>query len=81
MAFDFFRAISPLEIRIRKRRAGEVIFDPRTDGEWVMTYSSPRVSSTFPRNAFTGVNDRRCNGSEMPNRCQNGNGSFVGTTR
>lgn len=32
------------------------------------------VSSTFPRNAFTGVNDRRCDGSEMPNRCRNGNG-------
>lgn len=48
MAFEFFRAISPLEIRVRPRRAGEVIFDPRTDGEWVMTYSSPRVCATMP---------------------------------
>lgn len=48
MSFEFFRAISPLEIRVRPRRAGEVIFDPRTDGEWVMTYSSPRVCATMP---------------------------------
>ena len=48
MAFDFFRAISPLEIRVRPRRAGEVIFDPREDGNWVISYSSPRVCATMP---------------------------------
>lgn len=46
--FEFFRAISPLEIRVRPRRAGEVIFDPRTDGDWVIDYSSPRVCATMP---------------------------------
>lgn len=48
MAFEFFRAISPLEIRVRPRRAGEVIFNPRTDGDWVIDYSSPRVCATMP---------------------------------
>lgn len=50
MAFDFFRAISPLEIRVRPRRAGEVLLcgDPRDDGNWVINYSSPRVCATMP---------------------------------
>lgn len=46
--FEFFRAISPLEIRVRPRRAGEVIFNSRTDGDWVIDYSSPRVCATMP---------------------------------
>lgn len=33
------------------------------------------VSSIRLANEFTGVNDRRCNGSEMPNCCQNGSPS------
>ena len=50
MAFDFFRAISPLEIKVRPRRAGETILcgDPREDGNWVINYSSPRVCATMP---------------------------------
>ena len=50
MAFDFFRAISPLEIKVRPRRAGETLLcgDPREDGNWVISYSSPRVCATMP---------------------------------
>lgn len=50
MAFDFFRAISPLEITVRPRRAGETLLcgDPREDGNWVISYSSPRVCATMP---------------------------------
>lgn len=50
MAFDFFRAISPLEIRVRPRRAGETLLcgDTREDGDWVINYSSPRVCATMP---------------------------------
>ena len=46
MAFDFFRAISPLEIKVRPRRAGEnvLVGDPRIAGDWIVTYSSPRDS-------------------------------------
>lgn len=36
------------------------------------------ASSIRRANEFTGAGD---NGSEMPNHCQNGNGSFAGTTR
>ena len=50
MAFDFFRAISPLEIRVRPRRAGETLWrgDTREAGDWVINYSSPRVCATMP---------------------------------
>ena len=50
MAFEFFRAISPLEIMVRPRRAGETLLcgDTREDGDWVINYSSPRVCATMP---------------------------------
>ena len=50
MAFDFFRAISPLEIKVRPRRADEALLcgDKRDDGGWVIDYSSPRVCATMP---------------------------------
>lgn len=51
MAIEFFRAISPLEIRVRPRRAGEnvLIGDPRIAGDWIVTYSSPRDSVQVSR--------------------------------
>ena len=51
MAFDFFRAISPLEIKVRPRRAGEnvLVGDPRIAGDWIVTYSSPRDSVQVSR--------------------------------
>ena len=51
MAFDFFRAISPLEIMVRKRLPGETFLegDPRIAGEWIVTYSSPRDSVQVSR--------------------------------
>lgn len=50
MAFEFFRAISPLEIKVRPRRAGEALLcgNPHDDGDWVIGYSSPRVCATMP---------------------------------
>ena len=50
MAFEFFRAISPLEIRVRKRLPGEAFLegDPEKAGEWVVDYSSPRICATMP---------------------------------
>lgn len=50
MAFEFFRAISPLEIRVRKRLSGEALlcWGPREGGDWVINYSSPRVCATMP---------------------------------
>lgn len=50
MAFDFFRAISPLEIKVRPRHAGETLLcgDKHDDGDWVIDYSSPRVCATMP---------------------------------
>lgn len=50
MAFEFFRAISPLEIKVRPRRAGETLLCgySRDDGDWVISYSSPRVCATMP---------------------------------
>lgn len=51
MAFDFFRAIHMLEIRVRKRLPGETFLegDPKKAGEWVIGYSSPRVCATVTR--------------------------------
>ena len=51
MALDFFRAISPLEIKVRPRRDGEdvLIGDPRIAGDWIVTYSSPRDSVQVSR--------------------------------
>lgn len=51
MAFDFFRAIRRLEIRVRKRLPGEAFLegDPKKAGEWVIDYLSPRVCATVTR--------------------------------
>ena len=51
MAFDFFRAIRRLEIQVRKRLPGETFLegDPKKAGEWVVSYSSPRVCATVTR--------------------------------
>ena len=51
MAFDFFRAIPRLEIRVRKRLPGETFLegDPKKAGEWVVDYSSPRICATVTR--------------------------------
>ena len=70
MAFDFFRAISPLEIRVRPRRAGEnvLVGDPRIAGEWVMTYSSPRVCATVTRTRQGMIEESKAAGFEYSPR-------------
>lgn len=51
MAYDFFRAIRRLEIRVRKRFPGETFLEgnPKKAGEWVVNYSSPRICATVTR--------------------------------
>ena len=50
MTLEFFRAISPLEIKVRPLRAGETLLRcySRDDGDWMIDYSSPRVCATMP---------------------------------
>ena len=81
MAFDLFRHLAPLDIRVRKLRPHEDVVrgDPHIAGDWVIAYSSPRASIQVSRTRLGMIEEIEAAGFEYAprKRVYRRGGSFV----